>query len=245
MNATIHIKKFGETGRRWPRSPWLIFLLLTALLGACAPRVRDDPVDPAAYPAKVRLACVGDSITACDDCWPVHLRDSLGDRWDVQDFSVGGGCVLSFGGYPYLTLKLPAVLEYEPDVVVILLGTNDSRPRNWYYKKDFEKDYKRLIQALQQLESNPQIWICLPTPMFPGQWGFDDGRIREMQPVIRKVARKYGIPVVDLYTPLMNQSDLFPDQIHPNGVASKKMAAVVHQALTGAPPVASGNPVRP
>jgi len=220
----------------------LLFLLLFC---ACAPRVRDDPVDPAAYPAKVRLACVGDSITACDDCWPVHLREGLGPRWEVRDFSVGGGCVLSFGDHPYESLQLPAVLTYEPDVVVILLGTNDSKPRHWYYKKDFERDYGRLIESLQQLESSPRIWICLPSPAFPGQWGIDDGRIREMQPVIRKVARKYGIPVVDLYTSFIHQSDLFPDQIHPNAEASKKMAGLISQALTGVPQVPKGTAEAP
>jgi len=204
-----------------------------ALASACAPKVDDEPVDPAVYGRPVRWACVGDSITFCDDCWPVHLRKALDGRWDIGNFSAGGATVFASGDVPFIKLKLPEVVAFEPDVVVIFLGTNDSKPRHWYYKKEFEQDYHTLIETLKASPGHPRIWICLPPPAFPGQWGIDDGRIREMQPVIRRVARQHAIPVIDLYTPFAGRSERFPDQIHPDQQASREIADIIHQAVVG------------
>lgn len=212
---------------------WRGVLFLCLFLSACAPRVNHDPVDPTAYFPVVRVACVGDSITACPECWPSHLKQRLGDRWEVRNFGLGGGTVLTFGDHPVATLKLPEVLAFQPDVVVILLGTNDSKPRHWYYKKEFERDYMQLVKDLKRMASSPRIWICLPPPAFPGQWGIDAGRIREMLPVIHRVARRQGIPVIDLHTPFLAHAEWFPDQVHPNPEGSAELARHVYRALTG------------
>ncbi len=138
---------------------------------------------------------------------------------------------------------MPEVLAFQPDVVILFLGTNDSKPRHWYYKKEFERDYRQMIAKLKALDSHPRIWICLPPPAFPGQWGIDDGRIREMLPVIRRVARREGVPVIDLYSPCTEHSEWFPDQIHPNEEGSAAMAGYIYQALTGKDASASTNRV--
>lgn len=162
----------------------------------------------------------------------------LGPRWEVRNFGLGGGTLLSFGDYPYLSLKLPDVLAYAPDVVVVLLGTNDSKPRHWYYQKEVERDYRQLLGALQGVEPAPRIWVCLPPPAFPGQWGIDDQRLREMQPRIRRVAQKMRVPLIDLYTPFVGRPERFPDQIHPDEKASQEIAQHIYRALTGTEPLA-------
>ncbi len=216
------------------RVRWAWWLpLVAAWPTACAPAVRDEPVDVAAYPGQVRLACVGDSLTGCPDSWPVHLAGALDSRWEIRTFGLGGATVLSFGDTPYATLKLPEVLAYRPDVVVVLLGTNDSKMRHWYYRKEFERDYRQIIADLQALPSRPRIWICLPPPAFPGQWGIDAGRLREMVPVIRRVARRQGVPVIDLHAALLGHPEYFPDQIHPDVRGSMEIARHVYRALTG------------
>lgn len=211
-------------------------------LEACAPAVRNAPVAVDDYGRPVRLACVGDSLTANEGCWPEHLRRMLGERWDVLAFGLGGSTILSFGDFPYIKLKLPDVLACQPDVVVILLGTNDSKPRHWYYRKEVERDYHHLLAQLEGMASRPRIWICLPPPAFPGQWGIDEGRLSEMRPVIRRVARKHGIPVIDLYEPLVDRADWFPDQIHPDPRASREIARRIYMALTGNTPALPDGP---
>lgn len=203
------------------------------VLAACAPAVPDAPVDVGAYPGIIRLACVGDSLTANEDGWPVHLDRMLDARWDVRNFGQGGATALATGDHPYATLKLAEVLAYQPDVVVILLGTNDSKPRHWHYQKEFERDYGQMIEDLRALPSRPRIWVCLPPPAFPGQWGIDEDRIQEMLPVLRRMAQRRGVPVIDLHSPLMDWGDHFPDQVHPDARASAEMARHIHRALIG------------
>ena len=210
-----------------------ILFIAGAFSTGCSPRPDRTPVDPAAYSRPVRLACVGDSLTANEGCWPVWLAGMLGPQWEVMNFGRGGAVILSEGDTPYMTLTLPEVLASEPDVVVVLLGTNDSKPRHWYYKKEFERDYGNLLAQLQAVPTRPRLWVCLPPPAFPGQWGIDGGRICEMLPVIRRVACRAGVPVIDLHTPFTGRPERFPDQIHPDVEASKEIADIICQALTG------------
>ena len=209
----------------------ILFILL--LLSGCGPAVQDSSVAVESYARPIRLACVGDSLTCNENGWPLPLSEMLDEHWDVRNYGVGGSTVLSFGDTPYSSRKLPEVLEWKPDVVVILLGTNDSKPRHWYYKREFERDYGAIVDAFQKLSPSPRIWICLPPPAFPGQWGIDDERLLEMQPVIRRVARRHGIPVVDLHFLFAGRPERFPDQVHPDAVASIEIAQQVYRALTG------------
>ena len=214
---------------------WCLILPFLVVF-ACAPKVADESINPDAYSEPVRVACVGDSLTHCEDCWPVHLRKQLDSRWDIGNFGVGGATVFKRSVVPYITEKLPEVAAYQPDVVVVFLGTNDSRLRYWYYKEEFEQNYHELINTVKAMPSKPRIWICLPPPTFPGQWGIDDGRLREMQPVIRRVARRHGIPVIDLYKPLAGRPERFPDQVHPDAIASSEFAGIIYRALVGSDP---------
>lgn len=239
INPMVGIKLMNTKRMQWVSARRHVFQIWSWLVGmglvatSCAPAIDDTPIDSAAYRGKIRLACVGDSITGSPGCWPNPIAKMLGPRWEVRNFGLGGGTLLSFGDYPYLSLKLPDVLAYAPDVVVVLLGTNDSKPRHWYYQKEVARDYRQLLAALKGLESSPRIWICLPPPAFPGQWGIDDQRLREMQPLIRRVARKMGIPLIDLYTPFVGRPERFPDQIHPDEKASQEIARHIYSALVG------------
>ncbi len=220
----------GVRGRNVLRS---IIVPICFLLCGCGPAVQNSPVQVSAYARPIRLACVGDSLTANEDCWPGPLGGMMGERWDVRNFGVGGSTVLSFGDTPYASRKLPEVLAWNPDVAVILLGTNDSKPRHWYYKREFERDYGIMLETLQKRSPGIRIWVCLPPPAFPGQWGIDAGRLLEMQPVIRRVARRHGIPVLDLHSLFAGRPERFPDQVHPDAVASKEIARHIYQAVTG------------
>lgn len=211
----------------------LLLFAWVCTLSACAPRADVRPVRPDAFGRPVRLACLGDSITACADCWPAHLSRWLGESWQVKNFGLGGATILETGDHPYAGLKLPEVLAFEPDVVVIVLGTNDSKPRHWYYRKEFARDYRRLLKRLATLPGPPRVWVALPPPCFPGQWGIDESRLQDLWPAIRGAARRHGVPVLDLHQPLLAHPDWFPDQVHPNEQASREMARLIYQSLTG------------
>jgi len=143
---------------------------------------------------KKKVACVGDSITfgasikdRKNNSYPCQLGKILGDKWEVRNFGVNCATLLKKGDTPYWNLKAyKNALAYKPDVVVIMLGTNDSKPGNWKNKKDFVSDYIELVKSFQKLDSKPQVWVCLPVPAFPGKWGINEKTIGgEMVPMLK------------------------------------------------------------
>jgi lysophospholipase L1-like esterase len=202
----------------------------------------------------IRVACVGDSITYGShltdpekDSYPAQLADFLGAGYDVRNFGVSGATLLHKGDLPYL--KQPAytnALLFKPDELVILLGTNDSKhrdpanpssdnaPENWTHKADFVSDYENMIASFRQANPAVKIYVCLPTPSFPGQWGINGQTIHdEIIPLVREVANESHVSVIDFYSVFADKKDLFPDTVHPNNAGAKLIAATVYEALTG------------
>jgi lysophospholipase L1-like esterase len=202
----------------------------------------------------VRVACVGDSITfgwGLHPTYPARLGHWLGTNYDVRNFGVSATTLLHHGDYPYI--GRPAYTNaraFQPDIVVIDFGANDSKHpgdgsldannavNNWHFKGDFIGDYKAMIAAFRKANPAAKIFICYPTPDFPGRWGINDKTIRdEMIPMIRTVADETGVSVIDLHSALAGKADLFPDTVHPNDAGARLMAAEVFRVLTGkAPP---------
>lgn len=68
-----------------------------------------------------------------------------------------------------------AVMEYKADLVVMMLGTNDTTEENWTDIDTFQKDYQSLIKGYQDLKSSPEILLVTP-PMIQSEWKHRDGR---------------------------------------------------------------------
>lgn len=184
----------------------------------------------------VRVACVGDSITQGvgiqnpqKDGYPAKLQEILGANWTVQNFGVGGRTMLRKAD-PFD--HRPA-LASSPDIVIIALGTNDSKTGIWAsHKGEFVADYVAMIKEFQALPSHPKVWACLPVPAFPGNWGITENAIRnEVIPAIQEAAKITGVSVIDLHTPLLGNKPWFPDTVHPNEEGAKRIAEIVGTAL--------------
>ena len=202
----------------------------------------------------IRVACVGDSITfgfrikdRQRDSYPAVLQKLLGPDYDVHNFGFNGATLLKKGDRPYFKQRIhDEALAFAPDIVVIMLGTNDSKHRgdgslesehainNWQYKADYVSDYEELIAEFRKANPQVKVYVCLPTPCFPGRWGINNKTIHdEIIPLVRQVAKDENARIIDLNTPLAGKKDLFPDTVHPNPAGAKIMAETVYQALTG------------
>ena len=192
------------------------------------------------YP-RTRIACVGDSITYGSsisnrnrNSYPAQLAEMLGSQWSVRNFGVSGATLLQKGDNPYLkTLGFNLAHEFKPNIVVILLGTNDSKPVNWKYKSNYINDYITLINRFKKIGGNPNIWICYPVPVY-SKPGINSDRIirNELIPMINKIASQTNVKIIDLYTPLSNKQHLFPDSVHPNAEGLKIIAKEVFNEIT-------------
>lgn len=189
----------------------------------------------------VRVACIGNSITfgagirnRSRDSYPSVLARMLGDSYWVKNFGVSARTMLNKGDHPYM--NEPAyknALAFNPNIVVIKLGTNDSKSFNWKYRADFMKDAQTMIDAFKGLPSQPKIYLCYPSKAYLTGDGINDDIIsKEIIPMIKKLAKKNDLSVIDLHTAMDGMPELFPDRIHPNEKGAQVMAKAVYQSIS-------------
>ena len=188
-------------------------------------------------PDAVRVACVGNSITdghgidmATAYGYPAELQKILGNDYWVKNFGVSGRTMLNSGDQPYMKEKAWADAQaFKPDVVVIKLGTNDSKPQNWQHKDEFRRDLEQMIEALRPA----RILLCTPIPAFKSTWDISDSVIvNGIIPIQKKVAKKYGLQVIDLHTLFAGESEkMLTDGIHPDQKGARRLAEIVADAI--------------
>jgi lysophospholipase L1-like esterase len=203
--------------------------LILAIVGAPA----------VAHAGTTKVACVGDSITEFSG-WCEDLGKKLGPGYTVGNFGVSGTTLLKAGDYPYwTTAKFIASHDFAPDVVVIMLGTNDSKPQNWTpaKKPSFVPDYEALVDSYSRLPSRPRIFLNLPPPAGPNGAAISCAVIEtEELPLIRQIARAKGVALIDVFAAFggraYDPSFFGPgDQVHPNSKGAQLIADTVFAAL--------------
>jgi lysophospholipase L1-like esterase/pimeloyl-ACP methyl ester carboxylesterase len=208
------------------------------------PHCLKDPAPIVAFILKhampIRVACVGDSITfgatikdRSNNSYPAQLGGMLGSGYVVRNFGVNGATLLKKGNKPYWkTKQFGPAHAFNPDVVVIKLGTNDSKPVNWQYKADYVSDYVALIESFRSLPSEPDIWICYPVPAYPGNFNITDKVMKEeVIPLIDEVAKRAQVERIDLYSALSHKAELFQDKVHPNAEGARIMAETISSII--------------
>ena len=207
----------------------------------------------------LRVACIGNSITdghgidmATEWGYPAMLQHLLGENYSVHNYGVSSRTLLNKGDYPYMKeLAWRDAVAWKPDVVIIKLGTNDSKPGNWQYGGEFEQDLRQMITTLRPdlvakkgkgakknkkgkkvkaaQAAAPQIYICTPIPAFKSTWNISDSVISNaIIPIQQKVAKDYGLKVIDLHTLFANDGDkMLNDGIHPNEKGARRLAEII------------------
>jgi lysophospholipase L1-like esterase len=186
---------------------------------------------------RIRVACVGDSITLGggedrSDNYPSTLQRLLGDGYHVRNFGVNGATAGRETDQPYVQESaFGRAKEFKPNIVVILLGTNDTKIQDWRQIDRFVADYKDLIGEFRALDSAPKAYVCVPVPAYlDGDW-INGMRVRELRPLIVQLGKELDLPVIDLYSALDRRPDLFPDGVHPNAEGARLIAETIHARL--------------
>jgi acyl-CoA thioesterase-1 len=202
----------------------LLFSVMIGLMVYHSSYAQDD---------SVRIACLGNSIThggMGNQAYPQQLDSLLGENYDVRNFGVGGCTLLKKGDLSYWEEPaLDEALEFNPDIVIILLGTNDSKPQNWIFKDEFFSDYLDLIGAFRDDDRDPIIFTAFPSPAFRLLTGIDNTIIRdEIIPMIDSVRTQAGTGLIDFYHPMVDKGYLFPDGVHPTSEGYALIARICH-----------------
>ncbi len=182
----------------------------------------------------IRVACVGDSIT-CGTSYPDDLWLMLGSKYVIGNFGNNGATVFLNSTNPYMeTPALKAAKQFQPQIVIIMLGTNDADPTLNESNTVFVADYVKLVSQFEGLASKPKVWIVNPPPIFNNTVGLNgEFLVQSILPGIVQVSLSTGASVIDAYTPLVNHSAYFLDGVHPDVNGSMIVASTVYDALTG------------
>ena len=123
-------------------------------------------------------------------------------------------------------------LAFRPDIVVVKLGTNDSKPENWQYKAEFKHDLQQLITTLRT-KSSPKVYLCTPIPAIKSTCNISDSIIVSgIIPIQREVAKANGIHIIDLHTLFANDADkMLSDGIHPNVKGARRLAEIIAREI--------------
>ena len=197
---------------------------------------------------QIKVACIGDSTTYGHGVagWPINnypaqLQKMLGDKYHVSNFGQNGSTVSDDGDKPYTeTKQFAKSLEYNADIVVIMLGTNDTKPENWTDVKNFIDRYDALVNRYRENNPNVKIIVCTPPQAFfsggkqEGTTNFDiqPEYVREIMNHLRTYGLTKGFDVVDVYDLTRNHAEWFTsDNVHPSKDGAHAIAELVAKKI--------------
>lgn len=193
---------------------------------------------------QIKVACVGDSITYGHDIsgWPENsyprvLQELLGDGYHVNNYGVSSYAVQEKADRSYRTLAhYQECLAYDADIVVFMMGSNDSKPENWKDAETFRMDLESLLDSF----GDGKIILCTPATAFflEGQTeGVTNHNIQplmvdEIAQVVKEVAEKKGYTLLDIHALTADHPEWFTkDGVHPNNEGAAAIAKAVGNAI--------------
>ena len=187
-----------------------------------------------------KVACVGDSITwgftilnPGKHSYPAVLQHLLGDGFEVRNFGYNDAAARFDAETPYVRKRVyRESLEWEPDNVLLMLGTNDTKPWNWN-PGIFREDYLRLVKSYLALPSHPRVVLVAPIRIFrvlPVMALRPDVLEEGVRPAIRDIAAQLHLQLVDLCD-LFDSARFCRDGIHPQREGARLLAEALHKAV--------------
>lgn len=217
----------------------------------------------------VNIACVGDSITrgsgSSDNTtksYPAQLAEKLGSGYTVGNYGIPGIRVLQDSSVNIHTngtngqYRAAGDLGYggavceNPDLVIIMLGTNDGVIKNGVFedvrRNNLKAAYTDLVQGFLALDSNPT--VVLATIPVHGSFNSQNPETdmtnfelkrKELDKLYREIADEYGLGVIDIgaFTNEWSVDDrdnlyFANDHLHPNDTGYDKISDFYYNYLT-------------
>ena len=195
----------------------------------------------------VKIACIGDSITAgygaaspATQGYPAQLQKMLGDGYKVGNFGKSSAYALDAdskynskdAALSYRnTSEYKMSLRYNADVVIFMLGSNDVRGMTCEEARDeLVATIKGFVEEYAALPTVKAVYIagCKFSPSYP------NGQIAELS---KRAAEELGVPYIDVYGQTRDYLDVHlhytKDHAHPTVDGYKQIAKVIYAALTG------------
>lgn len=169
--------------------------------------------------AQIKVACIGGSITEGWKGNPSYvptLQQLLGDKCIVENYGRSGATLLKRGNAPdWKQNALNRALNANADIITIMLGTNDTKSKNWdSYGAEFKADYIALIDTVKAANKNAKIFLVIPVPVCRDNYDIRNQIMKLEIPIIKQIAKEKKINIIDANTPLQSSCDSFEDGVH-------------------------------
>lgn len=192
----------------------------------------------------IRVACVGDSITAGNENsnYPAFLAEYLeylgtvdGNKYEVKNFGKGGAAVRNvpeadgtyfwYGSEEYLSS-----LEYNADIVIVQMGTNDGTGGNLDAADSyFKTDYTDMIKPYMDSGAT----VILATPPCAYNSTHPAGVNGKISDLVRELAGELDLQLIDMNVLTAGHSESFPDGLHGNDSGYSLIAQIYYQRIFG------------
>jgi lysophospholipase L1-like esterase len=143
---------------------------------------------------------------------------------------------------------LPKAKEFQPQLVVVGFGINDTRSRGvdyWDHFADFVPDATALLEEITSWSTHPRIIVCLPITNYADLPGMPEERkqnnservprMAEVRAKLKEVAARFadrGVTVVDLGQPTRNHPELYDtDGVHMKATGYRLLAEALRPEL--------------
>lgn len=217
---------------------WLYFNGLSGV----APK-KEDPKD-----GQIKVACVGDSITYGhgisnwpENNYPAVLQRLLGDGYHVQNFGVSGRAVQDASDQPYRAVQQYAdSIAYDADILIFMMGSNDTKPENWFGEDAFKTALLDLLDDYTQNGKTPLIYVCTTPSCFFMDDSTGELTSFDLRPayadmaseITRSTAEALGYPVIDIHGITKGNPAWFAkDGVHPSNEGAAAIAEAVADAI--------------
>ena len=197
---------------------------------------------------QMKVACVGDSITYGHGIsgweknnYPAVLGQILGEEYNVANFGSSGTCVNPNGDQPYTNrATYQESLDYNADILVFMLGTNDAKPENWTDAATFHKEHKALLDTYLAGENSPKVYIGICAQAYymdevtegVAEYDIQPTVVDEIAALLQEMYAQTDVGIIDVHSLTEQHPEWFEkDGIHPNNDGAKAIAELVAEAI--------------
>jgi hypothetical protein len=145
-------------------------------------------------------------------------------------------------GYSYwLSDRFTNSQAYNPDIVTIMLGTNDAHCNNWpELSASYYQDYIDMVTVYQNLPSNPRVILMTIPPVATSAQNCYGPGVTDINAMIPSIAAATGTEFVDIYTAIAtsgySQQELMIDGLHLTGLGQTIIAETLFNYISVALP---------
>lgn len=194
----------------------------------------------------IKVACVGDSLTfgylsgsQQTKSYPARLQELLGDDYVVENYGRNSATLLTGTDLAYEDQQAyKNSIASNPDIVIIMLGTNDSKAKYWDNggRERFEADAKKLVSTYQNLPSEPEVIFATSPACLYASVGDIRGNVieDEIVPMQRRLAEENGWKTIDMFDLTSGHDTLYhSDGIHFSDAGYYYEAECMYAAVKG------------